>query len=125
MEAPDILAVVKPIELKGQNETARRLLQIISQVLPLRRHYRSARRNPATDLHGALRPRKVTHRAAITEPKKVAQLLRDIDNYEGYFSITCALRLAPLVFTRPTELRAPNGASLTLRLKNGVSPPNA
>lgn len=106
MEAPDILAVVKPIELKGQNETARRLLQIISQVYRYAVITGRARRNPATDLHGALRPRKVTHRAAITEPKKVAQLLRDIDNYEGYFSITCALRLAPLVFTRPTELRA-------------------
>lgn len=106
MEAPDILAVVKPIELKGQNETARRLLQIISQVYRYAVITGRAKRNPATDLHGALRPRKVTHRAAVTEPKKVAQLLRDIDTYDGYFSITCALRLAPLVFTRPTELRA-------------------
>lgn len=58
------------------------------------------------DLSGALRPRRVTHRAAVTEPKKVGQLLRNIDNYDGYFPIICSLRLAPLVFVRPTELRA-------------------
>ena len=43
---------------------------------------------------------------AVLEPEKVGQLLRDIDNYEGYFPLVCALKLAPLVFTRPTELRA-------------------
>ena len=106
MEAPDILAVVKPLEHKGQNETARRILQIISQVYRYAVVTGRAKRNPATDLHGALRPRKVVHRAAITEPAKVAQLLRNCDSYEGYFPIICALRLAPLVFVRPTELRA-------------------
>ena len=106
MEAPDILAVVKPLEHKGQNETARRILQIISQVYRYAVITGRAKRNPATDLHGALRPRKVVHRAAITEPAKVAQLLRNCDSYEGYFPIICALRLAPLVFVRPTELRA-------------------
>ena len=106
MEAPEILAVVKPLEHKGQNETARRILQIISQVYRYAVITGRVKRNPATDLHGALRPRKVTHRAAITEPPKVARLLRDCDSYEGYFPITCALRLAPLVFVRPTELRA-------------------
>lgn len=39
-------------------------------------------------------------------PEKVGQLLRDIDAYDGYFPLVCALKLAPLVFTRPTELRA-------------------
>ena len=106
MEAPDILAVIRPIEHAGQNETARRLLQIISQVYRYAVITGRAKRNPASDLHGALRPRKVTHRAAITEPAKVGQLLRDCDNYKGYFPIVCALRLAPLVFVRPTELRA-------------------
>lgn len=106
MEAQDILKVVQPIEQKGQNETARRLLQIIGQVYRYAVITGRARRNPVTDLAGAIRPRKVTHRAAITEPKKVAQLLRNIDEYEGYFPIVCALKLAPLVFVRPTELRA-------------------
>ena len=65
-----------------------------------------ARHNIAADLRGALRPRRVTHRAAVLTPEKVGQLLRDIDAYDGYFPLVCALKLAPLVFTRPTELRA-------------------
>lgn len=106
MEPQDILKVVLPIEKKGQNETARRLLQIIGQIYRYAVITGRAKRNPVTDLHGAIRPRSVTHRAAITEPKKVAQLLRNIDGYEGYFPIVCALKLGPLVFVRPTELRA-------------------
>ena len=117
MEAPDILAVVKPLEHKGQNETARRILQIISQVYRYAVVTGRAKRNPATDLHGALRPRKVVHRAAITEPAKVAQLLRNCDSYEGYFPIVCALRLAPLVFVRPTELRAAEWSEFNLESK--------
>lgn len=106
MEPQDILKVVLPIEKKGQNETARRLLQIIGQIYRYAVITGRAKRNPVTDLHGAIRPRSVTHRAAITEPKKVAQLLRNIDEYDGYFPIVCALKLGPLVFVRPTELRA-------------------
>jgi len=114
MNAQDILAVVRPIEQKGQNETARRMLQIISQVYRYAVITGRAKRNPAADLHGALRPRKTTHRAAITEPKRVGRLLRDCDNYEGYPPIVCALRLAPLVFTRPTELRAAEWSEFNL-----------
>ena len=105
MEALDILKVIQPIGQKGQNETARRLLQIIGQIYRFAVITGRAKRNPVTDLSGAIRPRKVTHRAAITEPKKVAQLLRN-DEDEGYFHNVCALKLGPLVFVRPTELRA-------------------
>ena len=124
MEAPDILAVVKPIEQKGHHETARRLLQIISQVYRYAIITGRAKRNPATDLHGALPPRNVIHRAAVTEPEKVAQLLRDIDNYEGYFSIICALRLAPLVVVRPGELRAAEWSEFNLKTKEWRIPSN-
>ncbi len=53
-----------------------------------------------------IKPPIVTHRSAITDPKKVGQLLRDIDNYNGRFSTLCALKIAPLVFIRPGELRS-------------------
>lgn len=48
---------------------------------------------------------KGEHFAAVTEPNRVAQLLRTIDGYQGTFVVGCALRLAPLVFVRPGELR--------------------
>ena len=106
LETQDIMAVVKLLEQKGNYETSRRLLQIISQVFRYAVITGKAKHNIAADMRGALRPRKVTHRAALVEPEKVGQLLRDIDDYEGYFPLVCALKLAPLVFTRPTELRA-------------------
>ena len=115
LEPQDILAVIRPIEQRGLFETSRRLLQIISQVFRYAVITGRAKYNPAADLRGALRSRKVTHRAAVTDPRKVGQLLRDIDNYDGYFPIICALRMAPLVFVRPTELRAAEWSEFDLK----------
>ena len=105
LEAQDILAIVKPIDEKGNNETSRRVLQIISQVFRYAVVLGKARHNITADLHGVLCPRKVTHRAAVLEKEKVGQLLTAIYDYAGYFPLVCALKLAPLVFVRPTELR--------------------
>ena len=105
LEAPEILALVKSIEGKGNHETARRVLQIIGQVFRFAIAMGKIKHNIAADLHGALRPRKVTHRAAVLEKEKVAQLLMAIDEYAGYFPLVCALKLAPMLFVRPTELR--------------------
>lgn len=41
----------------------------------------------------------------MTEPDDVAGLLRALDAFEGTFVVQCALRLAPLLFVRPGELR--------------------
>ena len=105
LEAQDILAIVKPIDEKGNNETSRRVLQIISQVFRYAVVLGKARHNITADLHGVLCPRKVTHRAAVLEKEKVGQLLTAIYDYAGYFPLVCALKLAPLFFVRPTELR--------------------
>ena len=117
LEPQDILAVVRPIEQKGLFETSRRLLQLLSQIFRYAVITGRAKHNIAADLRGALRPRKVTHRAAITEPAKVGQILRDCEDYQGYFPIICALRLAPLVFVRPSELRAAEWSEVNLGAK--------
>ncbi|MCX4310562.1 MAG: integrase arm-type DNA-binding domain-containing protein [Desulfovibrio sp.] len=106
LEPQDLLDVVKSIENKGNFETSRRVLQIINQVFQYAVITGRTKYNIAAGMRGALRPRNVVHRAAVLEPAKVGQLLRDIDEYYGYFPLVCALKLAPLVFTRPTELRA-------------------
>jgi len=41
----------------------------------------------------------------MTDPEKVAGLLRAKDGYQGSFVTKCALRLAPYLFVRPGELR--------------------
>lgn len=64
-----------------------------------------AERNVAADLRGALPPSGEKHHVTITDPKGIAALLRAIEGYKGAFITLCALRLAPLVFVRPGELR--------------------
>ena len=63
-----------------------------------------AERDVAADLRGAFAPAPRGHRAAITEPAAVGELLRRIDAYEGNFFVSRALRIAPLVFVRAGEL---------------------
>lgn len=114
LEPQDVLDIVKSIENKGNFETSRRVLQIINQVFQYAVITGRAKYNIAAGMRGALRPRNVVHRVAVLEPAKVGQLLRDIDEYYGYFPLVYALKLAPLVFTRPTELRAARWSEFAL-----------
>jgi integrase len=106
INAPDILAVLRKIEARGAVETAHRAKQRASQVFRYAIATGRATHDPAADLRGALTPKDVEHRAAITEPKRVGELLRAIDGYVGQPSTHYALKLAPYVFVRPGELRA-------------------
>ena len=103
--APDILAVVRRIESRGALETAHRTLSNCGQVCRYAIATGRATHNPAADLRGALPPVKGGHLAATTEPKRVAEILRAMGGYEGTLTVRCALRLAPLLFVRPGELR--------------------
>lgn len=102
---PDLLAVIRRIEARGALETAHRALANCGQVFRYAIATSRAMRDTAADLRGALPPVKGEHFAAVTEPKQVAELLRTFDSYQGTLTVTCALRLAPLVFVRPGELR--------------------
>ncbi len=74
-----------------------------------------AQRDPAADLKGALAPVKGgKHFAATTDPQKAGELLRAIDGFRGTFIVQCALKLAPLVFVRPGELRKAEWAEIDL-----------
>lgn len=103
--APALLACIRKIEARGVNYTAHKVRQYAGQVFRYAIATGRAERDPAADLRGALVPIQETHHAALTEPKKVAELLRAIDSYTGQFPTACALKLAPLVFVRPGELR--------------------
>lgn len=103
--APDLLAAVRRIENRGALETAHRALGNCGQVFRYAIATGRATRDISSDLRGALPPVKGEHFAAITEPKQVGALLRAMDGYTGSQIVRCALRLAPLVFVRPGELR--------------------
>lgn len=111
---PMVLAACRKREAEDNHETAQRLRSKCSQVFRYAVSTGRAQLDPTRDLKGALKPVKVKHRAAITDPKRLASLLRDIDNYSGHFTTVCALKLAPLVFVRPGELRAAKWADIDL-----------
>ena len=92
-------------------------MQICGQVFRYAVATGRAERDITPDLRGALPPAKGEHFAAITEPKQVAELLRAIDGYQGSLPSVCALKLAPLVFVRPGELRAAEWQHIDLDTK--------
>ena len=112
--APQILDVIKRIEKLGILETAHRALQTCGQVFRYAVQSGRALRDVTTDLKGALPPTRTVHMASFTEPSEVAELLRAIDGFKGTITVQCALRLAPLVFVRPSELRMAKWADFDL-----------
>jgi integrase len=118
IEAPDLLAALKKISARGKHETAHRAKQTAGQVFRYAIATGRAKRNPASDLRDALPPVVTTHRAAITDPAKIAELLRALDSYSGQPGTAVALKLAPLLFVRPGELRHARWEEFDLKGKN-------
>ena len=105
MKPKDVLEVARRMEARGIHESAHRVVNICSQVFRYAVSIEAAARDVTTDLRGALIPVETTHFAAITKPKEVAGLLRAIHAYNGHPYGMAALRLSPLLFVRPGELR--------------------
>lgn len=114
IKAFELLAVLRRVESRGALESAHRIRTIAGQVFRYAVATGRAERDPAVDLRGALPQPGEKHHAAITDPKEVAPLLRAIDGYQGHFVVKCALRLAPLFFVRPGELRHAEWAEIDL-----------
>jgi integrase len=114
IEAMEVLDVLRRIEARGAVDTAHRAHQNCGQIFRYAIATGRAKRNPCPDLRGALPAVKQAHYPAITNPQAIGELLRAIDAYQGYFVTQCALRLAPLVFVRPGELRNAEWAEIDL-----------
>lgn len=111
---PELLAVLRRLESRGKLETAQRLKQVCGQVFRYAVATGRAERDPSADLRGVLKTKKTRHFGAITDPAKVGGLLRAIDGFSGSLVVACALKLAPMVFVRPGELRKAEWAELDL-----------
>lgn len=114
IDAPELLKLLRRIEERGAHETAHRTKQRCGQVFRYAISTGRAKHDPTADLRGALAPVVSKSRAAITDPTKVGDLLRAIDAYQGSLVTKCALRLAPLVFVRPGELRKAEWSEIDL-----------
>lgn len=117
IEAPDVLAVLRRIEQRGAIDLAHMTKQIIGQVFRYAIATGKAVRNPVPDLEGALKPKTVTHYAAITEPFGIAELLRATEHYTGSITTKCALMLSFHSMLRPVEIRTAEWCEIDLERK--------
>lgn len=111
---PELLEVLRRIEKRGAIETAHRALENCGQVFRYAVAAGRAPSNPARDLKDALRKPVVQHFPAITDPKRLGQLLRACDGYQGTHVVRAALRLQPMLLLRPGELRQAQWAEFDL-----------
>ena len=102
INAPELLDVIRSIEKLNKIETAYRTLQATGQVFRYAVQTGRILRDITTSLRGALTPSVTKHMASFTEPQQVAELMRAIDGFTGTLTVQIALRLAPLVFVRPS-----------------------
>ena len=121
--APELLVALRHIEKRGSLDTAHRALQDCSRVFRYAIATGRGERDTAADLRGALPPAKGGNFSTITEPKAVGALLRAIDGYEGGVVVATALKLAPLVFVRPGELRQAQWSEFNLEGAEWRIPP--
>ena len=105
IDTPEMLKLLRRIEERGAHETAHRTKQRCSQIFRYAIATGRAQNDPTAALRGALAPVVSASRAAITDPLKMGELLRAIDGYTGSFVVRCAMKLSPLLFVRPGELR--------------------
>jgi integrase len=122
IEAPDLLSALRPLEAAGKAETARRTLSVAGQVFRYAIATGRATHDPTAALRGALAPVQGRHHAAVTEPKAFGALLRAIEGYEGEPVTRSALRLLPLVFVRPGELRHAQWSEIDLNAATWAIP---
>lgn len=114
IEAPEILAVLRRIDGRGARYTAHRARSEMGRVFRFAIASGPAKSDPTQALRGAIPPAKTRHFSSITEPAKVGEMLRAFDAFTGTFPVLCALRLSPLLFVRPGELRKAEWSDIDL-----------
>jgi integrase len=118
IEAPEVLATLRRIEARGAIDTTHRIKSIMSTVFSYAIATGRAIRNPAADVGVALKTAVKGHHPAIVEPKRFAQMMRDIYAYSGSNITRAAVQIHALTFQRPNEIRDMEWAEVDLN--NGV-----
>lgn len=114
LKSKALLAVLRGMEKRGVIDSAHRALQLCGEIFRYAIKDERAQADLSLVLKGALAPAKEKHHASITDPKEVGSLLRDVDGYKGAYLTRQALKLAPLVFVRPGELRQAEWSEIDL-----------
>ena len=105
IRAATVMEALRPIEEQGKLETAHRIRQRIGEIFRFAVAADRAEVDPTATLKGQLKTTPTRHRSAVTKPEELGKLLKAIDAYGGHASTRAALKLAPMLFLRPGELR--------------------
>ena len=118
----DVLAALRKMESRGALDSVQRVKQICGQVFRYAIATGSAERDVTQDLKGALAKSTPGNFAAITDPIKAGELMRSIFDYSGHAYTVAALKLSPILFVRPGELRKAEWAEVNLDTAEWVIP---
>jgi integrase len=114
IKAATVMEALRPIEDQGKHETAHRIRQRIGEIFRFAVAADRAEIDPTATLRGQLKTTPTRHRSAITSPEELGKLLKAIDAYGGNATTRAALKLAPLLFLRPGELRNADWSEIDL-----------
>ena len=111
----EIMAAVKKVEARGAAEQADRVLKRVKAIYRWAVTHERIESNPMVDLMPSeiLKPRHVTHRAALADSDLPAFLAK-LASYQGDPHTVHALRLLMLTATRPGETRGARWAEFDL-----------
>ncbi|MEI8158614.1 MAG: integrase arm-type DNA-binding domain-containing protein [Burkholderiales bacterium] len=123
IEAPEILTTLRRIEARGAIDTTHRIKSIVTSVFRYAIATGRAIRNPASDVGVALKTTIKGHHPAITEPKRFAQMMRDIYAYSGSNITRAAVQIHALTFQRPNEIQGMEWAEIDLDTGVWTIPP--
>ena len=115
IHAMELLAALHKVEERGAVETADRVLMLARQVW---RYWLPTTGNTQRDITEGLKGRLTPYRskkfAAIVDPVRLGELLRAIKTYKGGPIVRIALRIAPMLYQRPGNLRDMEWSELDL-----------
>ncbi len=110
----ELLAVIQKVESRGALDVAHRVLITAHGVWCHAVATGRAERDITPDIKKALKPHIKENLPAITDPAKLGELLRASGAYNGGPIVRAALKLAPILFQRPGNLRTMRWADLNL-----------
>ncbi|MBK9440874.1 MAG: integrase arm-type DNA-binding domain-containing protein [Comamonadaceae bacterium] len=108
----ELLAVIQKVEARGALDVAHRVLITAHGVWCHAVATGRAERDITPDIKKALKPHIKENLPAITDPAKLGELLRASEAYNGGPIVRAALKLAPILFQRPGNLRTMRWADL-------------
>ncbi|MGH8354273.1 MAG: tyrosine-type recombinase/integrase [Pseudomonas sp.] len=111
---PMLVENLQRIIKRGAKETARRVAQIYKQIFEFAEAAGITAPHQVGNLSRTLPAKRVKHFAAVTDADKLGKLLSAMDQYTGTLPVCCALKLAPMLFCRPGDLRHMEWAEIDL-----------